>query len=944
MSNDVQQYSSISGEVAKNLWGRTDFQKYDSGWARAQNWLVDYRGGLFSRFGFEFADIIEWTEGEDIKLIPFQYSPDTANTYVCVFTNDKVRFVQDGAYVLEAAKTVTSLTNDSGSRVQFTSNAHGFSNGDWVKLSGFITNSSFNTRTAEVANAATNTFTLIDPITGNAILVASVTTEAGSVSRIYTIASPYGEEDLADLRAKQIRDYVRLTHPNYPIKNLIRAGATSWSIANETIGSGITQVTGVTLGSTSSGTNYSYIYAVTAVDANGNEGPYGICAAINTEDLETAAARVAIYWTAKPGTLYYNIYRSRRIFNASGGSTYTDSELGYIGTSVGTRFSDKGITPDYTKQPPIAYNPFANGAIRYVDVTTVGSGYTHNTSVITWPAGGSGAVGILVVQCDGSSPIYGLKVLDGGSGYTGTTITASVGSGAVMTAVLSAASGNNPRCCELFQQRCLYGGTDENPLRLFGSKPGLLSNFDYTDIGADNDGYEFDLDAAQIAPIRHLVNVNGGLLVFNQIGVWLVYGANEATVTAANAKADPQNAVGASLVPPAFLDNYVVYVSDAGQEIRILRYAQENNGFIGQNVSMIANHLFGSNNSIKALTYGSTPYKVLFAVQEDGTLVAVTVDIENNVYAATPNITKGYFRHCLAIDEDQESRLYTAVEREINGNRVLYLERSISDKQRKLALENSFCLDAALEYTWTAPSGRLVPSSLTGAVTFTVRGATPFTAGDVGKILRCGSGKAVITGYTSSSVITGTWQRNLVETYPETSNPAEFLSGNWWLDDPISSVTGLWHLEGETVSMLVDGEVVTGRTVTNGAVSVVNAANDDTSRIVIGLPFTCIAQTLPITATDLPVEGRRKRIIGTAMRQLQSNGLKIGPALTKLKPVAVRSQRLFGTADVLNNYITYEPIASDWSEDNQIFFVQDSPRPASILNFIRDVEIGDDKQ
>ena len=138
-----------------------------------------------------------------------------------LFTDDKTRFFQDNAYVLESDITIASVANSTGNDVEITtSGAHSYSDGDWVKLSGFTdaTTVSLNTRTCQVANKTATTFDIQDPITGSIIEIASVATDTGTVNRIYTVTSPYGQEELSELRTIQIRDTVRLTHPDYPVK------------------------------------------------------------------------------------------------------------------------------------------------------------------------------------------------------------------------------------------------------------------------------------------------------------------------------------------------------------------------------------------------------------------------------------------------------------------------------------------------------------------------------------------------------------------------------------------------------------------------------------------------------------------------------------------------------------------------------------------------------
>lgn len=327
-TTDIIQHASVAGELAKNLWGRSDFEKYDSAWAELINWFVDYRGGLYTRPGFEFCDYIEWTPGQNVRFFPFQFSPDTANGYLLIFTDSKVRFAQDGAYVLEAAKSVTSVANGIGNRLTLTSAAHGFANGDLVKLSGFTqaTLTFLNTRTVKVANVTTNTFDLQDAITGSLISKA-ISTGTGSASRVYTVASPYTSDDLYALHGKQISDVFRMTHPDYPIKNLTRSAHTSWAIANETIGANISRP-GSGSSTSSASNNWKYVYAVTAVDDAGEESlPRLIVVTAGDNIVSAADSWNSISWPNVSAAIYYRVYRSRG-GKLSTSSFLTDSTLG----------------------------------------------------------------------------------------------------------------------------------------------------------------------------------------------------------------------------------------------------------------------------------------------------------------------------------------------------------------------------------------------------------------------------------------------------------------------------------------------------------------------------------------------------------------------------------------------------------------------------------------
>lgn len=944
-TTDLAQHASVAGELAPNLWGRTDFEKYDSAWAEAKNWIVDYRGGLFTRSGFEFGDVIPWTAGNNVKLVPFQFSPDTSNTYTCVFTNSVVRFIQDNAWVLEAAKTVASVANGAANKIVMTSNAHGFANGDYIKLSGFTdaTLLYLNTRTIVAANITANTFDIADAITGSLITKASIGTSAGSASRVYTVASPYTDAQLTELRAEQIRDTIRLTHPDFPVKNLTRTAHASWAIANTSHATTQAPPTALATTASSGSDSRGFVYKVTAVSLSGEESlPATIADGALANIMNSTDSHNTITWTAAAGAVQYRIYRSRDVVRTAvdGDTLMPDIPVGFIGTCTGVKFVDGGITPDFTQTPHKAYDPFANGRIEYVTVSVAGTGYEWD-GTITWPTGGSLASGYLAVENDGASPVRGVVVVNGGKDYTGTTVTAAGGGGdATMTATLSAASGNYPACSTLFQQRQYYAATDNYPIRLFATRPGQLANFDYSEVAADDDSQEFDLDTDEVAPIRHLVSMRGGIAAFSQVGVWIVSGRDDQALTANNAQATLQNTVGASLTKPVLIDSQILYAADAGQELRLLIYDDYNRIFQATNVSVLSNHLFAPAITINQICWAQAPYKLAFAVQSNGRLVSLALDTQNGVFGMTPQWTQGYFKGCVSIEESAEDRLYVAVERYIQSTRCLFFERL---KSRNFArLEESFCVDAGLSLAKTAPSGRLQPSTLTGAVTFTVTGATPFVSGDVGKILRCGEGKATITGCTSSTIITGTWTRDLSSTLdvrPETSTAKAFDTGYWWLDSTATTIRGMWHLIGQTYAGLADGAIVTGTVDSDGIVTLAAAA----SRLHLGLSYTCQAKTLPPTVADAVIEGRQKDISGVKFRVNDTYGLKVGGASDDTRAVADRANRLWSSAAAFRNEIIDEKVRSAWSTDQPVYFVQSDPLPACILAFVRDMSLGDDK-
>ena len=160
----------------------------------------------------------------------------------------------------------------------------------------------------------------------------------------------------------------------------------------------------------------------------------------------------------------------------------------------------------------------------------------------------------------------------------------------------------------------------------------------------------------------------------------------------------------------------------------------------------------------------------------------------------------------------------------------------------------------------------------------------------------------------------------------------------WTLDVPKTVMQGLWHLEGELVSILGDGNVFPQQVVVNGSVTLPSPV----TRCIIGIPFTCRAKSLPITTPQGVIEGRRKRVTGLALRLDRSRGLQAGRAQDNLYPIRERSTELLGQPTRMINGQTYIMTQSNWDENGQTYFVQSDPLPATILSYVQEVEVGDD--
>ena len=389
MSDNVIQTSFNSGEWSPSLYAQVNLKQYHSGAALLRNFFIDSRGGATTRPGMKY--VATCKSNGIVRPIPFQASFTVS--YILEFGGGYVRFFNNGAPVLEAGKTITAITQANPGVI--TSAAHGFSNGQWVVLSGIVGMTQLNGNTYIVAGAAANTFTLTD-LFGNAVNTTTfgAYVSGGIAQRVYEIVSPYQANEVFGIRYTQNVNQLYLCHPNYPPYVLTLITATSWTLVPMVIGSTLAAPTGQSLATTLGAGTYNYAYVVTAVDVNGQEsGPSNFATGSGKADIRSNPGTNTITWSAVVGAASYNIYRA---LPRDANPVPAGSQFGFAGNVTGLTYYDSNVAVDFSQGAPIVTNPFSGAGVQTVTMTAGGS-YTNGQAIpsVTFTGGGgSGAMGI----------------------------------------------------------------------------------------------------------------------------------------------------------------------------------------------------------------------------------------------------------------------------------------------------------------------------------------------------------------------------------------------------------------------------------------------------------------------------------------------------------------------------------------------------------------------
>jgi len=155
-------------------------------------------------------------------------------------------------------------------------------------------------------------------------------------------------------------------------------------------------------------------------------------------------------------------------------------------------------------------------------------------------------------------------------------------------------------------------------------------------------------------------------------------------------------------------------------------------------------------------------------------------------------------------------------------------------------------------------------------------------------------------------------------------------SGLTYSGSAATSISGLDHLEGETVTILSNGSTHATKVVSSGSVTL----DRSTTKCHIGLPYTSTLQTMRVEAggTEGTSQGKTKRIRDVTLRVLNSVGAKVGPDEDNLELIPFRDSSM--TMDNAVPMFTGDKdieFPSGYDSDGFVVVKQDQALPLTIL-------------
>lgn len=805
-----------AGELSEQLEVRTTFTKYRSGLKQCVNLIPLIEGGVMRRSGFRFVKEVK-TSSLMTKLGRFQFS--TVQAYTFEIGNGYFRFFRYQAQI--ASNNITaSITNGTFP-------------------SGITSWTSRSTGGASIAHDATN-FRL--SLVGSGADIAWAEQQVTNALAV--------EHALKFRVIGAAGDQIQL-----------RIGTAS-------VGTQIVNDVSFSVG------YHCYAFTATAADfyvqfkhAAGKTIQIDDVSLIDNSaiELDTPYATADLFLINGPQSadvlyLFHATYRPYKL-----------ARLGHTSWSL--------IEVEWLDGPWMATNATAT---TLTPSAATGKGITITASAITGINGGLGwqttDVGRLVrIDNGGATPNWGYARI---TSRTNTTVVVAdvkrafdgTGASAVWRLGIWSDTTGWPRAGCFHEQRLVAAGSTNYPQTEWFSQAAAdyenmspdsadATTADWDGTVQDDDAMAWTIAADEVNTILSLVSQRR-LIAGTSGGEW-VSGSSGPIITPTDITVQRDTKYGCAALPMIAVGNRALFVQRAGRKLIEVGFNADDDGYRGAELTRLANHIaFGG---VRQMAYQQEPNKLVWLVRNDGVLLSMTYNRDEDVVGWSRHVVGGSFSTGDAVvesvvtipgangsgqvaDSTERDEVWIIVKRTINGSTKRYIEVLERDFETSHDQEDAFYADSLITYDGTATA----------------------------------------------------------------------------------SITGLSHLEGETVKIWADGALHDDKTVVSGIVTL----DDEFSVVQLGLPYTHSLKTLKLDFGGVAgtAVGKPKRVTGLTFIVLNSHTVSYGPDEDNLvdkdfreviDPMDAGSPLFTGEASV--------DFEADWDTDARLYLESDVPAPFTLL-------------
>ena len=402
---------------------------------------------------------------------------------------------------------------------------------------------------------------------------------------------------------------------------------------------------------------------------------------------------------------------------------------------------------------------------------------------------------------------------------------------------------------------------------------------------------------------------------------------------------------GTASIIPWRIGNYLYYVQRNKNVVRELGYSFDIDAQQSLDMTLLSDHILRDGDGAVEMAYQQSPHNRIWIVRDDGEMAVMTRNREQEVtgwsrlVAGDDSRGQGAYESVAIIPGDgTDDQVWVSVNRYIDGSYVRYIEYfEVEDFDQSwdiFYVDSGLTLDSPITISGATQADPVV-------ITATAHGLSDGDQIRIDEVV----GMTELNGEffkVANKTANDFELTDLDDEDIDGSAYTAYISGGE-AREMVTAISGLDHLEGETVSVIADGAVKDDETVSSGAITL-----DEKAGVVhVGLPYTGTVRLLPSSdgsATGTGQTKNRRSYIAT-VRLYRSLGGKIGIDYDYLDELDNEIQSMYriylrAPNDVMNQptpLITADvekELATDWEKETEVIVQQDQALPLNILAIV----------
>lgn len=442
-----------------------------------------------------------------------------------------------------------------------------------------------------------------------------------------------------------------------------------------------------------------------------------------------------------------------------------------------------------------------------------------------------------------------------------------------------------PGVTDFHEGRSLWAGTNNTPGGVWLSTSNLYYNLNVSSPAKADDAVTFDLRPG-VNKVVGTASLKKLVLLTDEAEYTVEGGGVTSFITPSSLVVQRHTRRGSRKLKPIIVGDITLMCQRQGAIVRAFGYSFEKDGFRSNDLTLLAPHFF-QGHTIVDWCYQQDPDSIVWCVRDDGVILSLTFVEDQNTFAWADHYLGGTFGSGDDATGYGVAESCATIEGETQDDVYFVVKRTINSTTKRYI-------------------EKLMPRWV----------PVLDSDGDITNIEEAYFPDCGIT-YTDAVATT--------------------------------EIPGLWHLEGETVYALVDGNMQGPFTVADGAITLstamVGTDEDEDSQAHIGIAVESMIEDLPVTQ-QASTGARQGRYVGVNVVVLKlhaTRGIRLADAKQPDKYVELKERHLENWNDPIRPYTgDTTPIGLDsgWNLDGNVRITQTYLLPMEVTMIAKDVTVG----